>query len=105
MQKCKNCKQEFSFRQIYKSFWLGYRPIECDHCKTKYEHSFGNRWLGGLSVGLGVFLGGLVQSYLEISMGYRMLIGALVTIFVVILFSGLLVSYLKFEKEEKKNYT
>ena len=103
MQSCQNCGQKFSFTQIYKSFWYGYRTLVCGNCKTNYEHSFKNRWIGGVSVGLAVFFGGLVQSFAEFSTGYKLLVGALTVIFIGLLFSSICVSFLTFEKEEKRD--
>jgi len=99
MQACKNCKQDFSFCQIYKSFWLGYRPITCANCGAKNGHSFRNRWLGGLTVGIGLLFGGLAQSALEISFTYKMLISALLTILIMTLLSRLFVRFMIFEKQ------
>ncbi|NER11629.1 cxxc_20_cxxc protein [Muriicola jejuensis] len=105
MQSCENCKQKFSFGQIYKSFLIGYKPLVCKNCKTKYEHTFKNRWIGAGSVGLGVFFGGISQFYFEPSSGYKLMVGIIVTIFTVSLISAICVSFMTFEREEKKNYT
>lgn len=37
MQKCKNCNMQFSWVNIYKSFWWGYKPIECETCNTEHR--------------------------------------------------------------------
>ncbi|MFE7064543.1 TIGR04104 family putative zinc finger protein [Sutcliffiella sp. NPDC057660] len=37
MQKCKNCNTPFSWSSIYKSFWLGYKPIGCENCNTEHR--------------------------------------------------------------------
>ena len=105
MQSCTSCTQKFSFGEVYKSFWFGYKTLVCSNCKTKYEHSFKNRWIGGGSIGLGVFIGGIVQYYVESSFGIKMLAIGLVIILLGSLFSALCVPYMTFDKEEKKNYT
>jgi len=106
MQSCQNCGQKFSFAQIYKSFWYGYRTLVCHNCKTNYEHSFKNRWIGAAPVGLGILSGSLVQYVVEASKGYQILVGILVTLFAVSIISGLGVYLLTFENEEKaKKYT
>ncbi|MBT8314425.1 MAG: hypothetical protein KJP26_08180 [Maribacter sp.] len=103
MQRCNNCEQKFSKRQVYKSFWLGYKSFECPNCKSKSEHSFKNRWIGGLCVGLSVFAGGIVQSWVELSFGYEMLLGTLLIIFLLSILSWLSIPYLTFIKPERPN--
>ncbi|GAA0180859.1 hypothetical protein SH2C18_34790 [Clostridium sediminicola] len=34
IQKCKNCGNQFKWKDIVKSIWRGYKPIKCDNCKT-----------------------------------------------------------------------
>lgn len=45
IQKCNNCKKTFSWREIYKSLMIAYRPITCSECKTKHEIAFASRIL------------------------------------------------------------
>ncbi|TKC15411.1 TIGR04104 family putative zinc finger protein [Robertmurraya kyonggiensis] len=37
MQKYKSCNAKFSWASIYKSFWLGYRPIVCSQCRVEHQ--------------------------------------------------------------------
>ncbi|MED3572665.1 TIGR04104 family putative zinc finger protein [Cytobacillus praedii] len=37
MQKCKKCNTQFSWSTIYKSFWWGYKPIECENCNAEHR--------------------------------------------------------------------
>jgi len=37
LQRCENCNSQFSWSQIYKSWWWVYRPIKCEHCCVKHK--------------------------------------------------------------------
>lgn len=43
IQRCKNCLKQFKWSTIIKSILGGYKPIECDNCKTKHYIRFSNR--------------------------------------------------------------
>ncbi|MYL57587.1 hypothetical protein GLW20_08720 [Virgibacillus halodenitrificans] len=45
LQKCQNCKAQFSWNKIYKSFWWNYKPIECDNCGTKHKITIPGRFI------------------------------------------------------------
>lgn len=32
MEKCKSCSHPFTWKELYKSFIFGYKPIECSNC-------------------------------------------------------------------------
>lgn len=36
MKECKNCKNRFTFLEIQKSLFLGYKKIICKKCNTEY---------------------------------------------------------------------
>lgn len=36
MQKCVNCKEQFSWGKIYKSNWWNYKPIKCNECGREH---------------------------------------------------------------------
>jgi CXXC-20-CXXC protein len=65
MEKCKSCHSKFSFLEIFKSFWKGYKPIECSHCHKTYEHTFKNRIIGGCIIGIGSFISVIMMSILN----------------------------------------
>ncbi|WP_427138832.1 TIGR04104 family putative zinc finger protein [Psychrobacillus psychrodurans] len=37
MQKCEKCNTHFSWSKIYESFWLNYKPINCNECDTTHK--------------------------------------------------------------------
>ncbi|MBP1970931.1 CXXC-20-CXXC protein [Virgibacillus natechei] len=58
MRKCNNCKSQFSWSEIFKSFWPVYEPIECANCGTKHKiTTFGKSTVGSISL-LPIFIFG-----------------------------------------------
>ncbi|RKL65556.1 hypothetical protein CR203_20370 [Salipaludibacillus neizhouensis] len=45
MQKCENCKAQFSWSKIYKSFWWNYKPIKCSECGTIHKITIAGRFI------------------------------------------------------------
>ena len=37
MQKCENCNEQFSWSEIYKSYWWTYKPIKCKQCEAVHK--------------------------------------------------------------------
>lgn len=62
IQRCKNCSKEFQWKSIIKSIWGGYKPIECDNCKTKHYPIFVCRFIVALSIALPVFFSQILYS-------------------------------------------
>ena len=50
MDRCKKCKNELNFWEVFKSFWLNYRAIKCHFCAAVQHHAERNRYLGGLVI-------------------------------------------------------
>jgi len=51
MQKCKECSNEFKYKDILKSIWVkGYAPIVCVECETKHYVNFSTRLILSLSL-------------------------------------------------------
>src|SRR5690606_17438654 len=44
MQKCMKCEEKFSYKQVLKSGFLGYRPIQCTHCNERYKATISYRF-------------------------------------------------------------
>ncbi|AYC30536.1 TIGR04104 family putative zinc finger protein [Paenisporosarcina cavernae] len=44
MQSCENCGEKFTWKQIWKSMNLAYRPIYCKKCGTVYKVPFDQKW-------------------------------------------------------------
>ncbi|WP_171038264.1 TIGR04104 family putative zinc finger protein [Aquibacillus sediminis] len=44
MQKCEKCYAQFSWSQIYKSFWWNYKPIKCNECGTTHKITIPGRF-------------------------------------------------------------
>ncbi|WP_047985858.1 TIGR04104 family putative zinc finger protein [Ornithinibacillus californiensis] len=45
MQKCENCKSQFSWHKIYKSLWWGYKPINCNECGMAHKITTSGRFV------------------------------------------------------------
>ena len=104
MQHCQNCDRKFTFGELFKSLWLGYKPLQCPNCKTTYEHTSKNRVLCGLSIGLATIIGGVVLFGMETTLGLKTLISIVATTFFTLLFSGIILFFFSFEKEALKNH-
>jgi len=105
MQKCKNCKKEFSYRQIFKSFWKGYKPFQCSHCQTKYVHSFKNRWIVGFIIFIGTILASTLSFSSNAELAVKLTVNGVTLAFFIFLISSLSLYIFSFEEEEKTNYT
>ncbi|QHI71748.1 TIGR04104 family putative zinc finger protein [Aminipila terrae] len=62
IQKCKKCSKDFKWQTILKALWMGYKPVECEYCKSKHYIYFISRLLVAISIAFPVML----QTY-----GYR----------------------------------
>lgn len=58
VQKCEKCHSLFSWSKIFKSLWLGYRPVQCRQCGVKHRISFFSRILLSLLTVIPMFLFG-----------------------------------------------
>ena len=45
MQKCEKCNTHFSWSEIYKSYWRGYKPIKCNECDTTHKITVPSRFI------------------------------------------------------------
>lgn len=52
MQKCHKCSNQFKWKTIIKSIWLGYTPIVCDSCDTKHYVNFTTRLILAISISI-----------------------------------------------------
>ena len=96
IQRCKTCSKQFKWKSIIRSIWLGYKPIECDNCKSKYHIRFISKLLISLSIALPI----LFQNYLSsLFKSYSILI-YLLWVLLVILISPFLSRY---NKESSQN--
>ena len=96
----------FTFIQVLKSSWLGYKPLVCSKTNTKYNHSLKNRWLINLSGALGVFVGFTIAANTMPSLGLEILISAVASAFFVLLFwfvSSFFFTYERVEEISKPN--
>jgi len=98
MQKCLKCKVKFSYNQVMKSGFIGYRPIECKNCNERYIVTFSSR----LRVTFGVMLIPILNSFdlLEQSKINIILLFVIVSI-VVIAISPYLIRYKKQDMQEE----
>jgi CXXC-20-CXXC protein len=44
LQKCINCKKQFNWNQVYKSFWWTYKPIKCKQCEAIHKITITGRF-------------------------------------------------------------
>ncbi|WP_419465907.1 TIGR04104 family putative zinc finger protein [Bacillus spongiae] len=45
LQKCENCNELFSWRKIYKSLWVGNKPIKCENCQGEHRIKLSGRFV------------------------------------------------------------
>lgn len=51
MDRCKECSNNFHYKEIMKSMWLSnYAPIVCDKCNTKHHVSISTRIILGTAI-------------------------------------------------------
>jgi CXXC-20-CXXC protein len=100
MQTCEKCTQKFTFQQVLKSFWKGYKNINCTNCNISYKHALKNRILGGTSVGIGTFIGAVMMSYSKTDIEFGLLIGLASSALFSLLSSSILISFSSFVRED-----
>ena len=95
MYSCKNCEARFSFFEIFKSYWLGYKKLNCQECSAAYKHAGRNKVLGSL---LGV-IPLLVTLLLHIlTDGISLLIFFSIYLVLALILSFCLIPFMKFER-------
>lgn len=92
--------QRFNFQQIFKSFTTGYKPLKCATCHVSYNHTMKNRYLGGVSIGIGFLIGGAIMLNLETNFIYRYLIGLSVGIICALVLISISINFLSFTRED-----
>ena len=100
MNNCNQCNHHFTFLQIFKSFWFGYKPIKCENCTNVYNHTFKNRLLGGVSIGVGGGIGCFIMLNYNANFGLKLLLGAICILSASLLLSAILFNFFSFEKED-----
>jgi CXXC-20-CXXC protein len=45
LQECGKCHAQLSWRKIYESFWLSYKPIKCNECDTTHKITIPSRFI------------------------------------------------------------
>lgn len=102
MDNCKNCKNPFSFKLVFKSFWAGYKDFSCTKCQTQYKFTFKDRLIGGVCIGISSFIAGLIKSYFELEIASQLFLLLLLLVILFIALSALSVAFLSFQMNEKE---
>ncbi len=96
MQKCSVCGAPFKWNKIFKSIWLGYEPVQCEKCNSKYKITFTSRLICVSLIILPMLIFGFYLTPLLISNKlYINLLLLLIIPIVCSLFSPYLVKYKK----------
>jgi CXXC-20-CXXC protein len=101
MKRCSNYNREFTFKELFTSFWKGYKPIECNECNHVFSHKFKNRWLGGISIGITTFSAGMIMNNFKTEIGMKFLIGFLTISLLALALSSISMAFFSFEKDDK----
>ncbi|MBM6996012.1 hypothetical protein IM700_010180 [Paenibacillus sp. DXFW5] len=55
MQSCNRCKRKFTFKQVLRSCFHGYKPIQCDRCDQIYDVTLGSRLRVSVTIAAAMF--------------------------------------------------
>lgn len=61
VQKCQHCGKDFEYKDIQKSIWGGYKPMECNHCGSLHEFLMRYRLLVSVLIALPIFFSGYLR--------------------------------------------
>ena len=100
MKTCEKCTQKFTFQQVLKYFWKGYKNINCTNCNSSHKHASKNRILGGVSAGIGTFIGGMIMSYSNADIEFKLLIGFASSALFSLVSSSIFISFSSFVRED-----
>lgn len=68
LPRCSNCKRQMKWKNILKSLWAGYKPIQCDNCSAEHQITFYSRgWVSFLIIFPAVFFSLLLSSFYKIN--------------------------------------
>lgn len=101
MTKCKKCYNHFSFKLRFKSFWAGYKTLNCTNCQAGHEFTLQDRLLGGAVIGVSIFISGIMMTYSQEGMASKLLVGLPSMIISSIGFSALSMSLMKLRLGKK----
>ena len=102
MTKCKNCKNPFPFKLVFKSFWTGYKDFSCAKCQARHKFTFKDRLIGGLCIGLSTFISVSINSNFELDIASKLVLGLLSMLILCIAFSAFSVLFLTFQLNSKQ---
>lgn len=92
IQKCKNCSRQFKWYSVFKSIMVGYRPVECEYCKTQHYIYFMSRMLFAISIPLPLLFQKYCYSYFG---SYSIFIYLIWIVFTICIFPFLARYYIK----------
>ena len=103
MTKCTKCKTPMPSKLVFKSYWSGYKSFACENCETQFEFTLKSRIIGGMVIGISVFLSWLLMNFTELESGLKTILGLLSLVVFSFVISALSLTFLTFEKTEKIN--
>ncbi|WP_062052090.1 TIGR04104 family putative zinc finger protein [Bacillus sp. JCM 19034] len=56
LPKCNGCHSRIQWKDVMKSYWFGYKPIQCQKCKTKHQFPLSSRITSVISQGCLLFI-------------------------------------------------
>ncbi len=101
MKNCKKCKNPFSSKLVYKSFWKGYKDFKCFNCQTNYQFNSKDRLIGVMTVGTSTFLSGLLMFTLTLELITKLGLGILTSAVLCICLSLFSIKFIEFKSIKK----
>ncbi len=87
---------------MFKSFWAGYKDLNCTKCQANHEFALQDRLIGGAVVGVSIFITTLMMNYFQEGMASKLLLVLPSMIISIIAFSALSMSLIKLQLNEKQ---
>lgn len=95
LPKCNECHSQIQWGKVIKSYWSGYKPIQCQNCKTEQKMSISSRII--TSILQGIFTASIIFVFLHYQL--NIYLGVMMIIFVSILISLFFPFIIKYNNE------
>lgn len=95
LPKCNGCHNQIQWSKVFKSYWSGYKPIQCQKCKTELKVTFSSRTSTAISQSISTALIIFIFLYYQLNI----YLGALVIILVSFLISLLFPFIIKYNNK------
>ncbi|WP_088102842.1 TIGR04104 family putative zinc finger protein [Halalkalibacter urbisdiaboli] len=82
LPRCNKCGVQMKWGKIFKSLWLGYKPVICEKCNTEHKIAFSSRGVVSFWIVTPmVFLGPFLSNYFNLNIFITILIMISISIF------------------------